>query len=76
MLPNGAHHKLGILRACLHLQSLATGATVIGFYGMMLAVIAWTVFYARRTRPRIAAMMEQEESRRSNPAATFAPQEH
>ena len=37
-------------------QALAVGPIV--FYTMILMVIAWTVSYVRRTRPRIEAMLE------------------
>jgi hypothetical protein len=38
-------------------QALAMGPII--FYAMMLSVIAWTVFYIRRTRPRIEAMLDR-----------------
>jgi hypothetical protein len=38
-------------------QMLAVGP--IAFYAMLLAVISWTVVYARRARPRITAMLDQ-----------------
>ena len=39
-------------------QMLVAGPVI--FYGMTLAVIAWTVVYARGARPRIVALLEQE----------------
>lgn len=44
-------------------QALAIGPIV--FYGMMLTVIAWTVFYVRRTRPRIDAALDLAATRKS-----------
>jgi hypothetical protein len=44
-------------------QALAIGPIV--FYTMMLTVIAWTVFYVRRTRPRIEAMLDLAAKRNS-----------
>jgi hypothetical protein len=41
-------------------QMLAVGPIV--FYAMLLGVIAWTVAYARRVRPRIIAMLEQAQA--------------
>jgi intracellular septation protein A len=38
-------------------QALAIGPII--FYAMMLSVIAWTVFYIRRTKPRIEAMLDR-----------------
>jgi hypothetical protein len=50
-------------------QALAIGPTI--FYAMMLSVIAWTVFYIRRTKPRIEAMLDRVGAR-SAPAAASA----
>jgi intracellular septation protein A len=44
-------------------QALTIGPII--FYTMMLTVIAWTVFYVRRTRPRIEAMMDLAARRKS-----------
>jgi hypothetical protein len=44
-------------------QALAIGPIV--FYTMMLTVITWTVFYVRRTRPRIEAMLDLEAKGKS-----------
>jgi hypothetical protein len=38
-------------------QALAAGPII--FYAMMLSLIAWTVFYVRRTRPRIEATLDR-----------------
>jgi hypothetical protein len=45
-------------------QALAVGPIV--FYTMILMVIAWTVSYVRRTRPRIEAMMDPAAKRTSD----------
>ncbi len=44
----------------LHLstrEALAMGPIV--FYAIMLSLIGWTVFYVRRTKPRIQAMLDR-----------------
>lgn len=41
-------------------QMLAVGPIL--FYAMLLAVIVWTVAYARRARPRVVAMLEQAQA--------------
>jgi hypothetical protein len=38
-------------------QALAMGPII--FYAMMLSLIAWTVFYVRRTKPRIEATLDR-----------------
>jgi hypothetical protein len=47
-------------------QALAFGPIV--FYSTMLSVIAWTVFYTRRTRPRIEAMLDRAKDGLAPPA--------
>jgi hypothetical protein len=39
-------------------QMLAVGPLI--FYAMILSVVGWTVFYVRRTRPRIEAMLPRD----------------